>query len=703
VKRRLLQLLAMMRRQSPYPLAVQGGVMLVLLAVPLSAWGSVDPDLALYHYWVLTILVGLHLLMVALVPAHWLPDWARLVYLAIQAALTVAAQALYPVPLMHLVYLVVVLQSIALLRPLFWIPFAVSVWALWSGLVLIASMSLWAWLQSNLAIAFPALCAIVAVIVYARHRRGSEQAQQVLQQVQQRYDALATALRDMQQLAVLEERQRLTQSLASELQTALVQVEQLAGYALEQTQTNLSRLQATVAQTRAAATTAIERLRGTVAALRHDEFPYQNHPIVERLSIGSNDELVVATRANRVLTWVLPSVFAVAALILLGIGQEGIALQIGLVQIVLVLLVLLYVCTQYVQRTLLIQAGLLGQVFALVLLVLTTGMPLVWFGLLLILWQMVLRLSPIQMVLSLLLALVPFVPIFSRLDLLAPDLPSLLMVLAALVVVGGPLLVARRYLSRRRQVELQVALLEAEVEQQTFMVRKLASGAERARLAREFHDDLGSRLMLLNLQLQLAEELVLEDPPEALVQLQNSREQIRAAWKSLLQVIDSGLPVQGADLPQALQELVARCRQLTPASVELKLDGALTELSDPLACTIYRVVQEGLANACKHAQPAWIETRVVIQAGYVTVAVRNDAALASRLDRTTIESGGFGLIGLRERAEALGGGIEARMLADGTYRLRVVLPVEHDPPEVSKTPLVYGPPALSEERSAGIA
>jgi signal transduction histidine kinase len=250
------------------------------------------------------------------------------------------------------------------------------------------------------------------------------------------------------------------------------------------------------------------------------------------------------------------------------------------------------------------------------------------------------------------------------------ELESLMVVLVAAVAVGGPLVLARRQFDERKQAELRVALLGAEIEQQTAEASALAMASERARLAREFHDDLGSQLMLINLQLQLAEELAEEDPPAAIDQLKQSREQLHYAWQRVHSLADAELITTGATLAADLATLVAASQSGSPARLQLRIDGTLDTLSDQAATAVYRTVQEGLTNAHKHAAPTEVDVHVGQHGGFLTVTVRNDGV-------HTVAAPGpssYGLLGLRERAEALGGGLEGMPLPHGGWRLRMVLP-----------------------------
>ncbi|MBX0327677.1 two-component sensor histidine kinase [Oscillochloris sp. ZM17-4] len=678
------QLRALIGRHVAYPFALQGVVALALLMTPLSGLGMRGPlsvDGSPQRYWAMTAIVGLHLILTLFVPARRLALWAQILYLIIQCALTAVAQALFPTPLFDYVYLAIVLQSLMLFRPWLWIPFAVGVWALWSGGVFMATASALTWLQSNLALAFPATCAIIAAIIYVRQHRRSEQAQQMLQQMQQRYDSLSTALREIQQRVALEERRRLAQTLTDEVQAALARTEQSIAAAIGQAQSNLSRLQITVAQTRDSAGLAVERLRGAITTLRHSEAdPPPREPVFALAIPGPRDELVISSRPYRVLSWVLPVVF-ISLSLLVTLTQHPPTLDVILPLLTLyALLLLAYIYTLRARNPLLLQIGLAGQTLAVVAMAITTQALPILLGLLLVLWQIALRLPLGQIALFLTGTPAAIGLLLARMRPQAMDRESLLVCAVAAVTMAGPLLLARRQLDQRRHAELRASLLSSEIEQQTNEVRTLAVAAERSRLAREFHDDLGSRLVLINLQLQLAEELAAESSADALAQLQVSRDHLREAWRSVLAVADAELPLSGDTLAAALESLAAQCRRSASVSISLRADDGLEELSPAVACTIYRVVQEGIANAWKHALPSQISVQLSMNTSHVRVTVVNDDRPADSPGGSpaggAAPQGSYGLVGLRERADALGGGIEAGPLPEGGFRLMMALPVE---------------------------
>jgi signal transduction histidine kinase len=496
----------------------------------------------------------------------------------------------------------------------------------------------------------------------------------MLHQLQQRSAAFSTFLREAQQRVVLEERQRLMNLLASEVQQTLAYAERSITTALSAAQSNLQRLQTTLDTPRAAAATAMYRLRETLNILRAqpelDEQP-------ARMALNNQlDETLIAPRPSYVLSWLLPALFVSLSLGLALLQPRPLSLTAMLWLVVLGgLLIIASAFTQYVRQGAFVQIGLATQALTITLMAAMTNLlPLLW-GLLLVAWQMASRLSALQVLifgalLPLLLFLISF---WQSLNL---DVLTVVSLTIAVILVGTPLLLARYQLRRRQQAEQQVHLLTTEMQQQAKEIQAITIAAERARLAREIHDDLGSKLVLMNLELQLATELAEEDPLAARDHLAHSREILRSAWQSLLTVVDADLPFPSTGLTQSVQQLVHQCAQSTRATVELTIQGEIDDVPPAVAHCIYRAVQEGLTNACKHARADTMVIDIKADDGYVVVTITNNDRSDRMSPKVDLGSGSFGLIGLRERVELLGGGMDAGPLPDGGWRLRLVIPFE---------------------------
>lgn len=677
---------------APYPLVLQGLITLTIIAVPFSALWLLGGQLTTTNvgrFWAMVGVIFVHVALCALVPMrrlHWVPQVALLTAQVILASL---AQFLMTTPVIDYVYLMIVLQAIYLFHAWIWIPFAVIVLLWWNGSLIIASTTALEWLQGNLTFAFPATCVLIAAILYANHHRRHERAQLFLQQMQQRYDLLLLALRDLQQIAALEERKRLTQTIASDIQVALARTEQSVALAISQAQSNLVRLQeTTLTQTRATASTAIEKLRIAVVNLRHSQEPMPMLSAVVMpswLTTAPDNDWLAATLTARVLTWVLPSVFIVLALLITLVQSLNVPVFTWGFIALCALLMVEYTLTQRTHHSPWIQVGLVGQIMIVLTMVALTQTTSLLLGLLLVLWQIALRLSMVESIAFFAVIQAAVGALLLRVLPTSPDfLANILLFGVACIIVASMLGMARSQFRRSHHTEqrlVQLATLMHEMEQQAEAARALAVAAERMRLAREFHDDLGSKLTLIGVQLQVAEELIHEDPNAALEQLVSTRDQVRSAWQSLLTAADATLPIDGTLLEQALTDLVAYSRTYTSARIGLHLAGSLEEMPPPVAQAIYRTVQEGLINACKYAAAQAIAVVVACDSSQATVSIADDGGVDQLLPmaRSMVGiQGNFGLMGLRERAELLGGTCSAGPLLGGGFEIQMILPLSKE-------------------------
>jgi signal transduction histidine kinase len=121
---------------------------------------------------------------------------------------------------------------------------------------------------------------------------------------------------------------------------------------------------------------------------------------------------------------------------------------------------------------------------------------------------------------------------------------------------------------------------------------------------------------------------------------------------------------------QHLDRLVENAREAGLA-VDLRIEGEPAQLAAGLDLTAYRLVQEGLTNALKHARAQQAEVVVRYSDGRVELTVTDDGLGGGGDDK-----GGHGLVGMRERVSVYGGELEAGPRPEGGYRLRANLPIE---------------------------
>ena len=204
-----------------------------------------------------------------------------------------------------------------------------------------------------------------------------------------------------------------------------------------------------------------------------------------------------------------------------------------------------------------------------------------------------------------------------------------------------------------------------------------ARDAERRRIAREMHDVLAHRLSLLSLQAG-ALELRPEAATDKVEQAAAIRLSAAAALEELRDVI-AVLREDAAESPRPPQPTLAQLPALLDESrdagmkvaARIEIPGAEL-VPDGVARTVYRVVQEGLTNARRHAPGAPVQVTVSADdhAGGLVVEVANREAAGGPAS----ETGGTGLIGLAERLALVGGRLEHGRAANGGYVLRATLP-----------------------------
>lgn len=210
--------------------------------------------------------------------------------------------------------------------------------------------------------------------------------------------------------------------------------------------------------------------------------------------------------------------------------------------------------------------------------------------------------------------------------------------------------------------------------------RQTATLAERNRLARELHDSVGHALSLVTIQAAAARRVLATDPEFAETALAAMETSARAALADLDHVLgllrDDRRP-GSRTTPQATLGQLDRLVDATRAggiTVEVECTGDLDQLPAAVSREAYRIIQEGLTNAIRHAgHPAdelTVDLSIRLDTSGLRLAVANPVnGLADHSD-----GGGRGLAGIRERVAVLQGTVDAGM-AEDTWRLAVTLPV----------------------------
>jgi signal transduction histidine kinase len=208
---------------------------------------------------------------------------------------------------------------------------------------------------------------------------------------------------------------------------------------------------------------------------------------------------------------------------------------------------------------------------------------------------------------------------------------------------------------------------------------RLAVADERIRIARELHDIVAHSLSVISVQSDAATAALDHDPQRAREPLQVIGASARRSLHEIREVLhllrtEEGEPLQPMAGLDAIGDLIedGRRRGLDIESDLPDTGATLPAVTDRAA---YRIVQEALTNAVKHAPDARVRVRLRPEGDVLDIEVVDDGGAAPPQPGGS----GVGLVGIRERAEALHGTFEAGRTATG-FRVHVTLPLERDLP-----------------------
>ncbi|MGA2925397.1 MAG: histidine kinase [Solirubrobacteraceae bacterium] len=240
---------------------------------------------------------------------------------------------------------------------------------------------------------------------------------------------------------------------------------------------------------------------------------------------------------------------------------------------------------------------------------------------------------------------------------------------------------ARQAAARADQAELLLAQTQRSHEEQL----RAARLEESSRLAREIHDVLAHTLAGLTIQLEATTSLLEQgaDRDTILARVRRAHGLARQGLEETRQAVGA-LRGEQASAPSGIEALVADYGATADARADLTIDGNPARLTGPTGQTVLRVVQEALTNVRKHAPGAGVS--VAVDAGANPgdeVVLRVDdlpaaGAAACAPSRLAASGGGYGLQGMRERAQLLGGTLSAGPTGAG-WRVELRLPAPEPP------------------------
>jgi signal transduction histidine kinase len=267
-------------------------------------------------------------------------------------------------------------------------------------------------------------------------------------------------------------------------------------------------------------------------------------------------------------------------------------------------------------------------------------------------------------------AAIPLAAIEPGKSLTASDLGFFVMFFGGPFVAGQ---VMRRRRARERALEVKTVALERDGEERA----RTAVADERARIARELHDVIAHAVSVVVLQARGARRVVTPEQGEvktALDTIEQSASDALTEMRRLLSLLREQEDEYPSLSPQpSLRRVEALVDSVRAAGlpVELTIDGPLEDLPAGLDVSGYRIVQEALTNALKHAGPARARVHINRRADELEIQVSDDGSGGIGAPGT-----GHGLVGMRERVAVYGGRLEAGPNGGGGFVLRASLPLE---------------------------
>jgi signal transduction histidine kinase len=260
-------------------------------------------------------------------------------------------------------------------------------------------------------------------------------------------------------------------------------------------------------------------------------------------------------------------------------------------------------------------------------------------------------------------------------DLLRDSLITDAALLAAILLLGEAVRNRRAWAE-----EVRARVRRAEQDRDREAERRVQQ--ERLRIAREMHDVLAHTLAAISVQAGVAGDVIDEAPDKARASVQEIRRQSRDAIAELRATVGV-LREGGTGAPRAPAPGLAELKGLVEMAagagvqVEVSVAGAARPLPATVDLAAYRIVQESLTNVVRHAHASAASVSVRYDSEAVVLEVHDNGS--GETNGATGDPGGHGLIGMRERATAVGGTLRVGTAPGGGYLVHATLPTGETP------------------------
>ncbi len=242
----------------------------------------------------------------------------------------------------------------------------------------------------------------------------------------------------------------------------------------------------------------------------------------------------------------------------------------------------------------------------------------------------------------------------------------------------------RRDFFLQRRIRETNERLETIVAEQTGDLRRLAAKLEtareeeRSRIARDLHDELGQNLSAVRIEAALARRHADEDVEARRARLEHIESLMAETMRVARRIVSELRPRVLSDfgLPAALEWLAKETRERTSLEVHLSMQPPDPRIDPEKSIAVYRIVQESVNNVIRHAGATRVDLELRLKGNVFEASIRDDGVGLPPVERRPPDS--YGILGMRERAQMIGGRLDIASAPGGGTQVRVVVPIPVD-------------------------
>ena len=218
----------------------------------------------------------------------------------------------------------------------------------------------------------------------------------------------------------------------------------------------------------------------------------------------------------------------------------------------------------------------------------------------------------------------------------------------------------------QRQQRDQLRSANLKLTRQALVMEEIATIQERNRIARELHDTLAHTLSGLSVQLEAIKTVYSGTDEKVRTMLENALDTTRKGLNETRRVLKAlrAAPLAELGLVQAILQLAEDYRKDTQCRIDVAINPDLPVLANPIEQAVYRITQESVKNAIMHANAQNIQVTLQYKSPMLELDIRDDG-IGFDIESAMHLNRGFGIRGMRERAELLGGELILKSQPEG--------------------------------------